>query len=166
MKRAQTFLELIFSIIFRFKKTTILLVFLAILSAFYFGYQEHQEQNIETYKVQYGKLQEDVSLTGTVKPSEEANMSFQKTGMVKKIFVDVGEKVKEVSYIHAEGYPAGEIKHGPLALDDEHPIDWWERNKDYITVLEYEPVFVGEPQPTLSFVPYLVGQLERKARQH
>jgi hypothetical protein len=51
-------------------------------------------------------------------------------------------------------------------LDDEHPIDWWERNKDYITVLEYEPVFVGEPQPTLSFVPYLVGQLERKARQH
>lgn len=31
-------------------------------------------------------------------------------------------KVKEVSYIHAEGYPAGEIKHGPLALvDDQMP---------------------------------------------
>jgi glucosamine--fructose-6-phosphate aminotransferase (isomerizing) len=29
-------------------------------------------------------------------------------------------KVKEVSYIHAEGYPAGEIKHGPLALVDEN----------------------------------------------
>ena len=28
-------------------------------------------------------------------------------------------KLKEVSYIHAEGYPAGEIKHGPLALIDE-----------------------------------------------
>lgn len=28
-------------------------------------------------------------------------------------------KVKEVSYIHAEGYPAGEIKHGPLALVDK-----------------------------------------------
>jgi glutamine---fructose-6-phosphate transaminase (isomerizing) len=28
-------------------------------------------------------------------------------------------KLKEVSYIHAEGYPAGELKHGPLALVDE-----------------------------------------------
>lgn len=28
-------------------------------------------------------------------------------------------KLKEVSYIHAEGYPAGELKHGPLALIDE-----------------------------------------------
>ncbi|OGY33289.1 MAG: glutamine--fructose-6-phosphate aminotransferase [Candidatus Andersenbacteria bacterium RIFCSPHIGHO2_12_FULL_45_11] len=29
-------------------------------------------------------------------------------------------KLKEVSYIHAEGYPAAEIKHGPIALVDEH----------------------------------------------
>ncbi|MBI5862268.1 MAG: glutamine--fructose-6-phosphate transaminase (isomerizing) [Rhodocyclales bacterium] len=29
-------------------------------------------------------------------------------------------KLKEISYIHAEGYPAGELKHGPLALVDEH----------------------------------------------
>ena len=29
-------------------------------------------------------------------------------------------KLKEVSYIHAEGYPAGEMKHGPNALVDEH----------------------------------------------
>ena len=28
-------------------------------------------------------------------------------------------KLKEVSYIHAEGYPAGEMKHGPIALIDE-----------------------------------------------
>jgi glucosamine--fructose-6-phosphate aminotransferase (isomerizing) len=28
-------------------------------------------------------------------------------------------KLKEVSYVHAEGYPAGEMKHGPLALVDE-----------------------------------------------
>jgi len=27
-------------------------------------------------------------------------------------------KLKEISYIHAEGYPAGELKHGPLALVD------------------------------------------------
>ncbi len=29
-------------------------------------------------------------------------------------------KLKEISYIHAEGYPAAEMKHGPLALIDEH----------------------------------------------
>jgi glucosamine--fructose-6-phosphate aminotransferase (isomerizing) len=29
-------------------------------------------------------------------------------------------KLKELSYIHAEAYPAGELKHGPLALIDEH----------------------------------------------
>ena len=28
-------------------------------------------------------------------------------------------KRKELSYIHAEGYPAGEMKHGPLALIEE-----------------------------------------------
>ena len=29
-------------------------------------------------------------------------------------------KLKEISYIHAEGYAAGEMKHGPIALIDEH----------------------------------------------
>ncbi len=29
-------------------------------------------------------------------------------------------KLKEISYIHAEGYPSGEMKHGPIALIDEH----------------------------------------------
>ena len=32
-------------------------------------------------------------------------------------------KLKEISYIHAEGYPAGEMKHGPIALlDDKVPV--------------------------------------------
>ncbi len=29
-------------------------------------------------------------------------------------------KIKEISYIHAEGYPSGELKHGPLALVDNN----------------------------------------------
>ena len=32
-------------------------------------------------------------------------------------------KLKEISYIHAEGYAAGELKHGPIALIDEDPGD-------------------------------------------
>ncbi len=32
-------------------------------------------------------------------------------------------KLKEISYIHAEGYAAGELKHGPLALvDNDMPV--------------------------------------------
>ena len=32
-------------------------------------------------------------------------------------------KLKEISYIHAESYPAGELKHGPIALiDDSMPV--------------------------------------------
>ena len=32
-------------------------------------------------------------------------------------------KLKEISYIHAEAYAAGELKHGPLALvDDDMPV--------------------------------------------
>jgi len=32
-------------------------------------------------------------------------------------------KLKEISYIHAEAYPAGEMKHGPIALiDDDMPV--------------------------------------------
>src|SRR5207237_5165856 len=35
------------------------------------------------------------------------------------VAMDGALKLKEVSYIHAEGYPAGEAKHGPTALIDE-----------------------------------------------
>ena len=40
-------------------------------------------------------------------------------GIHYPIALDGALKLKEVSYIHAEGYPAGEIKHGPYALIDE-----------------------------------------------
>ena len=33
-------------------------------------------------------------------------------------------KLKEISYIHAEAYPAGELKHGPLALVTSEPCRW------------------------------------------
>ncbi|MBK8541844.1 MAG: glutamine--fructose-6-phosphate transaminase (isomerizing) [Ardenticatenia bacterium] len=36
------------------------------------------------------------------------------------IAMEAALKLKEISYIHAEGYPAGELKHGPLALLDEN----------------------------------------------
>lgn len=41
-------------------------------------------------------------------------------------------KLKEISYIHAEGYPAAEMKHGPIALIDEHmPVIVIAPNQDH-----------------------------------
>lgn len=54
------------------------------------------------------------------------------------IALDGALKLKETSYIHAEGYPAGEIKHGPYALIDEH-----------VTVVGIATRDVNDPQSVL-----------------
>ncbi len=44
-------------------------------------------------------------------------------GLLYPLALEGALKLKEISYIHAEGYPAGELKHGPIALiDDDMPI--------------------------------------------
>lgn len=45
---------------------------------------------------------------------------FLGRGHMFPIALEGALKLKEISYIHAEGYPAGELKHGPLALVDKH----------------------------------------------
>ena len=45
---------------------------------------------------------------------------FLGRGMHYPIAMEGALKLKEISYIHAEAYPAGELKHGPLALVDEN----------------------------------------------
>ena len=45
-------------------------------------------------------------------------------------------KLKEISYIHAEGYPAAEMKHGPIALiDEEMPVVFLVTEKGYDKIL-------------------------------
>ena len=45
---------------------------------------------------------------------------FLGRGIQYPVALEGALKLKEISYIHAEGYPAGEMKHGPIALIDEH----------------------------------------------
>ena len=45
---------------------------------------------------------------------------FLGRGSLYPIALEGALKLKEISYIHAEGYPAGELKHGPLALVDKN----------------------------------------------
>lgn len=47
------------------------------------------------------------------------NALFLGRGVHYPVALEGALKLKEISYIHAEGYPAGELKHGPLALVDE-----------------------------------------------
>ncbi len=50
---------------------------------------------------------------------QSSNFLFLGRGINYPIAMEGALKLKEVSYIHAEGYPAGEMKHGPIALIDE-----------------------------------------------
>lgn len=53
----------------------------------------------------------------------KAHALFLGRGMHYPVALEGALKLKEISYIHAEAYPAGELKHGPLALiDEEMPV--------------------------------------------
>ncbi|MBE1237058.1 glutamine--fructose-6-phosphate transaminase (isomerizing) [Phaeovibrio sulfidiphilus] len=50
---------------------------------------------------------------------EARDVLYMGRGPSHAIAMEGALKLKEISYIHAEGYPAGELKHGPIALIDE-----------------------------------------------
>ena len=52
--------------------------------------------------------------------ASKENALFLGRGIFYPISKEGALKLKEISYIHAEAYPAGELKHGPLALIDEN----------------------------------------------
>ena len=49
-----------------------------------------------------------------------ADMLYLGRGINYPIALEGALKLKEISYVHAEGYPSGEMKHGPIALIDEN----------------------------------------------
>lgn len=83
----------------------------------------------QAYSVQLDQLQEALEKALSVKVdlskwAEELidahDSIFLGRGHMFPIALEGALKLKEISYIHAEGYPAGELKHGPLALVDKH----------------------------------------------
>lgn len=70
-------------------------------------------------------LEKTLSLKGSLSEWAEELVDardsiFLGRGHLFPIALEGALKLKEISYIHAEGYPAGELKHGPLALVDKH----------------------------------------------
>ncbi len=58
-------------------------------------------------------------------------------GTMLPVAMEGALKLKEISYIHAEAYPAGELKHGPLALvDDDMPVVAVAPNNDLLEKLK------------------------------
>ena len=54
---------------------------------------------------------------------DKSHALFLGRGIMYPVALEGALKLKEISYIHAEAYPAGELKHGPLALvDDNMPV--------------------------------------------
>jgi glucosamine--fructose-6-phosphate aminotransferase (isomerizing) len=71
-----------------------------------------------------GKIDEALALDDTVRALaerfvEKRHTLFLGRGDQYPIAMEGALKLKEISYVHAEAYPAGELKHGPLALIDE-----------------------------------------------
>ena len=71
-----------------------------------------------------GRINEGLQMEDTIQAIAEklhhaTDMLFLARGELFPIALEGALKLKEISYIHAEGYPAGEMKHGPIALIDE-----------------------------------------------
>ncbi len=79
---------------------------------------------------------EDAIKDIAVEVSKARDVLYLGRGPMSALALEGALKLKEISYIHAEGYAAGELKHGPIALvDDETPIvilapydSWFEKS--------------------------------------
>lgn len=69
-------------------------------------------------------LESDAKILAIAKEYKDArNFLYLGRGYGFPVALEGALKLKEISYIHAEGYPAAEMKHGPIALiDDEMPV--------------------------------------------
>jgi glucosamine--fructose-6-phosphate aminotransferase (isomerizing) len=69
--------------------------------------------------------------------ADKQHALFLGRGALHPIAMEGALKLKEISYIHAEAYPAGELKHGPLALvDAEMPVITVAPNNDLLEKLK------------------------------
>jgi glucosamine--fructose-6-phosphate aminotransferase (isomerizing) len=91
----------------------------------YTGLDEDTETDrVDLLRSLPSKIEEALQLDGTIQALaerfvEKRHTLFLGRGDQYPIALEGALKLKEISYIHAEAYPAGELKHGPLALIDE-----------------------------------------------
>lgn len=101
-----------------------------------------QKDMVEALKSLPAKLEESLSLAESIEAlaeefADKQHSLFLGRGDQYPIAMEGALKLKEISYIHAEAYAAGELKHGPLALiDAEMPIIVVAPNNDLLEKLK------------------------------
>jgi glucosamine--fructose-6-phosphate aminotransferase (isomerizing) len=85
--------------------------------------QETEAKVVDQLRHLPGIIEEVLKLDGEIQKlaeqfADKQHALFLGRGMMYPVALEGALKLKEISYIHAEGYPAGELKHGPLALVD------------------------------------------------
>ena len=101
---------------------TLMLLVMAIGRRFEMTAQVEQKITSELFRLP-GNIEKVLQLNDEIKLlaeqfSEKQHALFLGRGSHYPIAMEGALKLKEISYIHAEAYPAGELKHGPLALID------------------------------------------------
>jgi glucosamine--fructose-6-phosphate aminotransferase (isomerizing) len=87
-------------------------------------------------------IESALQLDGTIRKlaerfADKHHALFLGRGAMHPIAMEGALKLKEISYIHAEAYPAGELKHGPLALvDKDMPVIAVAPNNDLLEKLK------------------------------
>ena len=102
--------------------TTLMLLVIAIGRRFQLTDEVEQKITSALFRLP-GKIESVLKLDNDIKLlaeqfAEKQNALFLGRGSHYPIAMEGALKLKEISYIHAEAYPAGELKHGPLALID------------------------------------------------
>jgi len=90
--------------------------------------KEQEKKYLENLRQLPGSIQQALNLEPQIKEwaklfAHKHHALFLGRGIHYPIAMEGALKLKEISYIHAEAYPAGELKHGPLAfIDEEMPV--------------------------------------------
>lgn len=86
--------------------------------------EEHETEIIRALKALPQQVEEALAMDTDIEQmaqsfAEKHHALFLGRGTLYPVAKEGALKLKEISYIHAESYPAGELKHGPLALVDK-----------------------------------------------
>ncbi|KPQ28908.1 MAG: glutamine-fructose-6-phosphate transaminase (isomerizing) [Marinobacter excellens HL-55] len=121
---------------------TALLIFTLALAR-HNGLSEQKEAEIvQAIHLLPGQVSDVLALDAEIEAMSKAFMDknhslFLGRGSQYPVAMEGALKLKEISYIHAEAYPAGELKHGPLALvDSEMPVVTVAPNNDLVEKLK------------------------------
>ncbi|MCK7543532.1 glutamine--fructose-6-phosphate transaminase (isomerizing) [Marinobacter bryozoorum] len=121
---------------------TALLIFTLALARHNGLLEEKETEIVQALKLVPGQVADVLALDEAIAELSEGFVDknhslFLGRGSQFPVALEGALKLKEISYIHAEAYPAGELKHGPLALvDSEMPVVTVAPNNDLVEKLK------------------------------